>query len=478
MSKVEKTDNNENTFLQLGKPFQEKVMQALIADKQWAMSFIEVFNIDECFEYPPLKVLATIYINYFKRYKEFPSLDLLKSIVRDEYSNNSDLIIREKASALLAKIEKSENLSDLPWVKEKAFTFCRQQLLKAALLKSSEVITTEKYETVVDLMKSAIAAGMATNSGHDYNIDIDARYSETYRNPVSTGLPQLDDRKIMNGGLGMGEVGIVVAPTGVGKSHMLVHLGAAAMMTGKNVFYYTMELNERLVGIRFDSHLINVSSTDCMDQKDVIKEYFSKNSETLGRLFIKQYPTRTITASTMRAHIEKMSYTGIKPDLIVVDYAGIIRSSERYDLPRLEMQCVIQELRKLAQELTIPLWTALQSNKEGAKSDIIDVTNMAESYGQASEADFVLGLQRKSEQKSTGYGNLFLAKSRLGIDGIQYAIHLDTARSRLKILTDEEKSKLYDNNDPEEIKTDTISSFRESIAKRKNMFRKPGGNNE
>lgn len=471
--------DNENEFQKLGKSFQEKVLHALIVDKKWSMSFVEVFNVDECFDYPPLKISATTYINYYNKYKEFPSLDLLKTIIKDEYPNVNDLVIREKTIAILNKFEKSEDLSDLHWVKEKAFGYCRQQLLKTALLKGAEVIATEKYETVVDLMKNALAAGMATSPGHDYNADIDARYSETYRNPVATGVPQLDDKKIMNGGLGMGEVGIIVAPTGVGKSHVLVHLGASAILNGKEVFYFTMELNERLIGIRFDSHIMNIPSLECQDNKDLIKEYFQKNSDKLGKLRIKEYPTRTITANTIKAYVERMSYKNIRPDLIIVDYAGIMRSTEKFDLPRLELQCIIQELRKLAQELRIPIWTALQANKEGAKSDIIDVTNMAESYGQAAEADFVLGLQRKSENKSTGLGNVFIAKSRLGIDGIQYAIHLDTACSKLRILTDMEKENLIEQlgGGEEEIKDDAISSFRKSIAKRKKMFSKVGSKN-
>ncbi len=465
--------DTENTIIKLGKSFQEKVMQAMIVDKRWAMSFIEVFNVDECFEYQPLKALANIYIDYYKKYKEFPSVELLKQIVRDEYSNNADLVLREKTIAVVGRIEKNEDLSDLPWVKDKAFTFCRQQLLKAALIKSSEIIATEKYESVVDLMKSAISAGVATNSGHDYNVDLDARYSETYRNPVTTGIPQLDERKIMKGGLGMGEVGIVVAPTGVGKTHALIHFGAAAMKAGKNVFYYSMEINERMIGIRFDSHLIDVSSTDCPENKDLIREYFETHKDTLGRLIIKEFPTRSITVNTIRAHVDKMAMKNIRPDLIIIDYAGIIRSTERYELPRLEMQCVIQEIRKLAQELMIPIWTALQSNKEGAKAEIVDVTNMAESYGQAAEADFVLGLQRQSAQKSTGFGTLFIAKSRLGVDGVQFAIHLDTSKSKLRVLTDQEKEQ-YSSDTAEEVKSDTLSSFRKSIAQRKNMFRKPG----
>jgi hypothetical protein len=468
---------SSTSFAQFGKTFQQKVLQALLTDKIWATSFIEVFNVEECMDFAPVKILTQLYVNYFKRYKDFASIDLLKTIVKDEYPNVKDIVICEKMNNILQKFETDDNLSDLPWVKEKAFTFCRHQLLKSALLKSSEIIGTEKYETVIDLMKNAIASGMATNSGHDYNNDIDARYSIAARNPISTGLAQLDDKKIMNGGLGKGEVGIVVAPTGVGKSHILVHFGAQALLNRKNVFYYSMELNEFLIGTRFDSHYTGISSTDCPDNKDVIAKFMQENENRMGRLFIKQYPGRKITVNTIRAHIEKMSLKNIRPDLVIIDYAGIIRSTEKFELPRLEMQIIIQEIRSLGQELMIPVWTALQSNKEGAKADFVDVTNMAESYGQAAEADFVLGLQRKPEFKSTGYGNLFVAKSRLGIDGILFDIHLDTACSRLKFLTESEKQQLVEdqeeqNNEREEqFKKDSLAAFRKSIAKRQAILK-------
>jgi hypothetical protein len=122
------------------------------------------------------------------------------------------------------------------------------------------------------------------------------------------------------------------------------------------------------------------------------------------------------------------------------------------------------------------VWTALQSNKEGAKSDIIDITNMAESYGQAAEADFVLGLQRPSTQKSTGYGNIFIAKNRAGMDGIQYKIHLDTSRSKLRILTQDEVDQVSQSTDEEKdrMSNDVLSSFKESIRKKREQFVKLG----
>ena len=459
-------------FNKLGTNFQAKVLQALLTDRSWSAQFIEVFNVDECLEPVYLKLIASKFINYYHSYKEFPTMDLLVTIIKDDLSNNQDLVIREQCHAFLQKVMRNEDGNDLPWVKEKAFTFCRQQLLKKALSQSVDIILTDKYETVVDIMKNAIAAGVASTVGHDYNNDIEARYSVTFRHAVKTGIPELDEKKIMGGGLGAGEIGIVCAPSGVGKSHLLTHFGAQALLAGKNVYHYTMELNERYVGIRYDSHLTGINSSDCSDAKESIKEYFETNKDNLGRLIIKEYPARSITCNTIKAHIEKMSYKGIKPDLILIDYAGIIRSTERYDLPRLEMQYVIQEIRKMAKELDVPVWTALQSNKEGAKSDIVDLTNLAESYGQAAEADFVLGLQRMSTQKATGLGTLFIAKNRFGIDGLQFKVHVDTARSKMRILSADEVEGLHSSTESERerLQDDTVNRFKDAIKKSKEKF--------
>lgn len=259
-------------------------------------------------------------------------------------------------------------------------------------------------------------------------------------------------------------------------SHCLTHFGSQALLAGKNVYHYTMELNERYVGIRYDSHLTGINSSDCSDAKDIIKEFFETSKDKLGRLIIKEYPARSITCNTIRAHIEKMSYKGIKPDVIIIDYAGIIRSTEKYELPRLEMQYVIQEVRKMAKELDVPVWTALQSNKEGAKSDIVDLTNLAESYGQAAEADFVLGLQRLSTQKATGLGTLFVAKNRFGIDGLQYKVHVDTAKSKIRVLTQDEIDglQLEIEAEKERLQDDTVSRFKDAIKKSKEKFQLTG----
>ena len=219
--------------------------------------------------------------------------------------------------------------------------------------------------------------------------DVDARYSDTFRKTIPTGIQELDQRKVLNGGLGAGELGVVVAPTGVGKSHLLVHFGAQALLRGKNVLHYTFELNERAVGIRYDSHILDIPSLECYEAKQEIQKYYEQNKENLGRLKIKYYPTSTASEVTLRGHIEKLATQNFRPDVIIIDYAGIMRSTDRHELLRMELKKVMEELRGMGTELDVPIWTAIQSNKEGANNDIVDLTNMAEGYSQAHVADFV-----------------------------------------------------------------------------------------
>lgn len=434
------------------KAFQEKIVQAMLVDRQWGAQFAEVVDVN-FFEYGYLKLVSAVYINYYVQYKEFPSIELLITMLKDELKNEKDGILLDQIKTFLKRVKTNQDLGDLPHVKDKALDFCKKVRLQKALEHSVELIEKENYEKIVDVVREAIHAGNSHSPGLDLFEDIEARYSETYRRTIPTGIQELDQRKILNGGLGAGELGVIVAPTGVGKSHVLVHVGAQAILRGKNVLHYTFELNERAMGIRYDSHIMDIPSLECYDCKDEIRDYYQNNRENLGRLRIKYYPTSTATAMTLRTHVDKLASTQkFIPDVIIVDYAGIMRSSDRHELLRMELKKVMEELRALATDLDVPLWTAIQSNKEGAQSDIVDLTNMAEGYSQAHVADFVLGLMRKSAQKATGFGNIFIAKNRAGMDGIKYQIHLDTSKSKLRVLTDEEiadRSSLLDEDDDE-----------------------------
>ena len=115
---------------------------------------------------------------------------------------------------------------------------------------------------------------------------------------------------------------------------------------------------------------------------------------------------------------------------MIIDYADVMRSTKAYEALRHELMLIYEELRQLAGDFNVPIWTASQSNRAGANADIVGLENMGEAYGKAQVSDFVLGLSRKPEEKDKGYGRLFVAKNRSGRDGMQFHVKIDTARSK------------------------------------------------
>ena len=126
---------------------------------------------------------------------------------------------------------------------------------------------------------------------------------------------------------------------------------------------------------------------------------------------------------------------GLNPALIIIDYADIMRSTRKFDSLRHELKLVYEELRGLATEMDICAWTASQSNRDGANSEMIDMTNMSEAYGKAFVADFLVSISRKSHEKATGQGRIYVAKNRAGKDGLLFPLMIDTARSKFTITS-------------------------------------------
>lgn len=426
---------NVSCFSQYGKPYQEKIFQGLLMDREWGAQMYEVM-LPTFFELNYLQYLTRLYFTYYEQYKAFPTLQLLISIIREDLSEGQDIILRDQIVEFLHRLKSNPHPGDIGYVKDKALDFCKRQAFKDALHKAVELIQTDKFDSVISLMKSAVSIGMPHSIGHDFHEDIEARFVKAHRIPCPTGLPRIDAPDILDGGLGRGEIGVVTANTGVGKSHYLVAMGANALRSGKNVLHYTFELTETAVGRRYDSNLTNIDINDLMASKKKVIDFYEK--QDLGRLIIKEYPTGAASVITIRNHIEKLSLKGFKPSLIVIDYADIMKSTKAYDSLRHELKLVYEELRNLAMEMNIPVWTASQANRDSANSDIVGLENMAEAYGKAMVADVVISISRKAMEKATGHGRLYVAKNRAGRDGILFPMLINTAQSRITLLDESE----------------------------------------
>ncbi len=430
------SDNDNKTMTKVsfgtyGKSFQEKIGQALLTDQKWAEQMMEVFD-SSYFELKYLQFLADRYFAYSKKYKVFPTLQLLATIIKEDLKVGTDVILRDQIIDYLQRMKANPDPGDLQFVKDKSLDFCRKQALKAALEGAVDQMQAEKYESIVESIRKAVQVGTAPSVGHDFFNEMDARFTRLKRDTIPTGIQELDKKELLNGGSGKGELLCVVGGSGSGKSHWLTMIGANALRHGRNVLHYTFELSETAVGIRYDSNLCDMDSNEVMDRKDEVKKFYEENK--LGRLFIKEYPTNTASIFTIRSHVERLDLKGFKPDIIIIDYADIMRSTRQFDSLRHELKLVYEELRGLAMELGIPIWTASQSNKEGANAEVIDMTNMSEAYGKAMICDFIISVSRRSHEKATGWGRLYVAKNRAGRDGLVFPAKINTARSKFEIV--------------------------------------------
>ena len=429
--------SQNRNFSKFGKAFQEKVFQSMLTDIQWSAQMIEVMRPDY-FDLKYLSFLCTKYFAYYEKYKTFPTLTILITIIKEDLSKSKDHVLRDQIIEYLHRMKTNPDIGDLQYVKDKSLEFCKRQAFKDALEQSVELIQTEKYESVLNIMKEAISVGMPNTAGHNFFDNIEARFVQINRQVCPTGLDKIDSQDILRGGLGRGELGVIAANTGVGKSHFLVAMGCSAMRAGKNVIHYTFELSEHDTGKRYDSNLCDIPSNEIIDRKSEVVDKYSKME--LGKLIIKEYPTGSASVMTLRNHIEKLTLKGFKPSLVTVDYADVMKSSKAYDSLRHELKLIYTELRNLAVELQIPIWTASQANKDSSKADVVGLENLGESYAKAQVADVVLSISRKPMEKSTGSGRIFVAKNRAGRDGLLFPINIDTAKSKFEILDDTEMS--------------------------------------
>lgn len=203
-------------FGEYGSVFQQKVMQALLTDRPWAEQLMEVFEVSY-FDVKYLQFLAERYFSHAKKYKVFPTLQLLVTIIKDELKTGTDTIVRDQIVEFLVRMKSNPDPGDLAYVKEKTLDFCRKQALKQALTEAVDQIQAEKYEQIVEGIKKAVCVGTTPSLGHDFFNDQESRFAKLQRNCVPTGIPELDKKEIFNGGLASGEIGVIVAPTGVGK---------------------------------------------------------------------------------------------------------------------------------------------------------------------------------------------------------------------------------------------------------------------
>ena len=402
--------------------FQVKVVAAMFTDRMFLQQIADIIQADY-FESEANSWIMEVILEHFREYKTPPTKDVLKVKVTDIDNDVLKTAVLEQLKEVFRYMESD----DLTFVKDEILRFCKNQEIKRAIMDSVSLLKMGNYDEIKTKIDGAMKAGADTDIGLEYKSDVAVRYQEAARDTMTTGWDVIDD--LMDGGLAPGELGVVMAPAGIGKSWLLINIGANAMKSGKNVIHYTLELNENYVGQRYDSVVTGINAQNLKNYQEDIQD---KMNSLQGDLVIKYYPTKSVGVMGIKAHIEKTIMLGNKPDLVIVDYADLLKVNQKDKHEALEE--LYEDLRGMAGEYGVPVWTATQANRSALEEDVIEADKIASSYGKVMVSDFLMSLSRKVEDKMSGTGRGHVIKNRFGPDGITLPCKINTNNGQFQFF--------------------------------------------
>ena len=409
-------------FNQFGPTFQAKIISSLLSDNKFIQTINDILE-PSYFDSDANKWLTTEIAKYFMEFRKAPTLEVLKIKI----TQMNDDVLKVSIIENLKEAWRNIEATDLEFVKQETLGFCKNQVIKESIMQSVNLLEQKKYDEIKVIIDAAMKAGSERDLGHDYIISLEDRLSDSVRATLPTPWDSVTN--VMDGGLGGGELGVLVAPAGIGKTWCLQSLAAHLVRLGKTVVHYTLELNEAYVGLRYDTVFSGTPTANIKFYQEDVQKVIDGLK---GKLIIKYYPTRSASVNTLAAHLKQMEIQEIKPDVVIVDYADILKPTTFYKEKRHATGETYEHLRGMAGEFEIPIWTASQANRSSLEEEVIDASKVAEDYSKVMTADFVMSISRKVEDKIANTGRFHVIKNRFGIDGITFPAEINTNTGQIQ----------------------------------------------
>jgi replicative DNA helicase len=342
---------------------------------------------------------------YITKYNRRPTKEALQvnltsrdDVLEDQY---------ETCSTIITDLN-DETKNDIEWLLDSTEKFCQDKAIYNAIMESIKIMddkTGKKSKgQIPELLTDALSITFDSSIGHDYFEDAEKRW-EFYTNVGEKLVFSLEFlNKITKGGVNRKTLNLLMAPTGVGKSLIMCDLAASFLEQGRNVLYITLEMSEERISERIDANLINVDIDDIPNMaKDVfLKKVNAVKEKTVGKLIIKEYPTSGAGSANFRHLLQELkSKKGFVPDVIFIDYINICNSSRLKGSVSANtntyIKAIAEELRGLAVEFDVAMFTATQVTRDGMDTSDINITQTSESIGLTHTVDIMLAVMQTEE---------------------------------------------------------------------------------
>ena len=279
--------------------YQEKVVQALLQDYQYAEQLHDVLK-PEFFSQEHLKHIVRVLFDYRIKYKAFPSPDTVTDILNKEGTQD---IVRSRVGSFMDRIDENPLNGDLGYIQETSIDFCRRQSLLEGINDALGEIDTGNFDGIWKIITDAASKGGVRDEGHEYLEGFELRNQRCERDPVKLPWKVIND--VMGGGPDKQGLITFIGPTGSGKTHFLTNVSAAGIEQGLNVVYVSLEIADYKIGLRHDAYFSGVNINDVPDNEERVKaEVHAKVPK--GKLCIKEFPTRGATVTTIRSYLQRL----------------------------------------------------------------------------------------------------------------------------------------------------------------------------
>jgi len=417
------------------------ILRNLVYSEEYARKTIPFIQSD-FFEERSEKIIFDELVSFITKYDSCATLEALNI----EVENRTDLTAEEVKNINDISKELNDSPIDHQWLLDTTEKWCRDRAIYLALMESIHIADGEdekrNRDAIPSILSDALAVSFDNNIGHDYILNSDDRYEYYHRTEDKIPFDLEYFNKITKGGLPNKTLNIALAGTGVGKSLFMCHFASSVLLQGRNVLYITMEMAEEKIAERIDANLLN---TPIQNLTDLPKPMFDKkvkkiSSKTQGQLIIKEYPTASAHSGHFKALLNELALKkSFKPDIIFIDYLNICASSRYKAGSNVNsysyIKAIAEELRGLAVEANVPIFSATQTTRSGFASSDVDLTDTSESFGLPATADLMFALISTEELEGLG---------QIMVKQLKNRYNDPTYNRRFVIGVDRTKMRLYD----------------------------------
>ena len=407
----------ERNFGYLGFSFQQSLLKAIIEDRKYGETIIEVLE-TKFFDNNSFRYIIENVKELYSSYGKIPNYEtVIQKIISESGNKDSNRIHIDT----LEQIKNDE--SDVNFVKDRALNFCKQQNLKKELKSVNHIIDNgnfEDYHKIEQIIQKALQVGTDDNDVVDVFFDIDSALEKDFRLPIPTGIVGIDN--LLKGGLGRGELGIILAPTGTGKTTILTKFANTAFNLDRNVLQIFFEDNRDNIRRKHFTIWTNVEPDDQPEYAEEVKEkVLEAQARSKGILRMIKMSSDDATISKIKSKIRKLISEGFKPDMLVLDYVDCVSSDKIIDGEEWKGEgSVMRSLESMTTEFDMAIWTATQGSRDSISSEIVTSDQMGGSIKKAQIAHVIISIAKTLEQKEHNLATLSLLKSRIGQDGIVF----------------------------------------------------------